>query len=82
MSELSSERRNHEYWSGLTFPSPGDFLNPGIEPASPALQVDSLLLRHQRNPRVIYREIQKRQADSVTGDTMPTGTSFQRLLFN
>ena len=60
----------------------GNLLNPGIEPASPALQVDSLLLRHQRNPRVIYREIQKRQADSVTGDTMPTGTSFQRLLFN
>ena len=26
-----------EYWSGLPFPSPGDFLNPGIKPASPAL---------------------------------------------
>ena len=26
-----------EYWSGLPFPSPGDFPNPGIEPASPAL---------------------------------------------
>ena len=29
-----------EYWSGLPFPSPGDLLNPGIEPrslASPAL---------------------------------------------
>ena len=26
-----------EYWSGLPFPSPGDFLNPGIEPRSPAL---------------------------------------------
>ena len=24
-------------WSGLSFPSPGDFLDPGIEPASPAL---------------------------------------------
>ena len=24
------------------FPSPGDFLNPGIEPRSPALQMDSL----------------------------------------
>ena len=21
-----------EYWSGLPFPSPGDLLNPGIEP--------------------------------------------------
>ena len=31
-----------EYWSGLPFPSPGDLPNPGIEPRSPALQVDSL----------------------------------------
>ena len=26
-----------KYWSGLLFPSPGDLLDPGIEPASPAL---------------------------------------------
>ena len=26
-----------EYWSGLTFPSPGDLPDPGIEPASLAL---------------------------------------------
>ena len=32
-----------EYWSGLPFPSPGDLPDPGIEPASPASQVDSLL---------------------------------------
>ena len=31
-----------EYWSGLPFPSPGDFPDPGIEPGSPALQVDVL----------------------------------------
>ena len=30
------------YWSGLPFPSPGDLLNPGIEPRSPALQADAL----------------------------------------
>ena len=30
------------YWSGLPFPSPGDLLNPGIEPGSPALQADVL----------------------------------------
>ena len=29
-------------WRGLPFPSPGDLPNPGIEPESPALQVDSL----------------------------------------
>ena len=31
-----------EYWRGLTFPSPGDRPNPGIELRSPALQANSL----------------------------------------
>ena len=31
-----------EYWSGLPFPFPGDLLDPGIEPGSPALQADTL----------------------------------------
>ena len=31
-----------EYWSGLPFPSPGDFPDPGIEPGSPALGADAL----------------------------------------
>ena len=26
-----------EYWSGFLFPSPGDLLDPGIEPVFPAL---------------------------------------------
>ena len=30
-----------EYWSGQPYPSPGGPPNPGIEPRSPALQVDS-----------------------------------------
>ena len=35
-----------DYWSGLPFPSPEDLPNPGIEPMSPAWQVDSLPLSH------------------------------------
>ena len=31
-----------EYWSGLSFLSPGYLPDPGIEPGSPALQADSL----------------------------------------
>ena len=31
---LSMEFSRQEYWSGLLFPIPGDFLNPGIEPVS------------------------------------------------
>ena len=36
-----------EYWSGLSFPSPGDLPNPGIEPMSPASRADSLPLSYQ-----------------------------------
>ena len=32
------------------FPSPGDLLDPGIEPMSPAWQADSLPLSHQGSP--------------------------------
>ena len=31
-----------EYWNGLSFPSPGNLPDPGIEPKSPALQADAL----------------------------------------
>ena len=33
---LSMEFSRQEYWSGLSFPSPGDLPDPGIKPASPA----------------------------------------------
>ena len=36
-----------EYCSGLPFPSPGDLPDPGLRPASPALQADSLLSEPQ-----------------------------------
>ena len=39
---LSMEFSRQEYWSGLPFPSAGDFPNPGIKPGSPALEVYSL----------------------------------------
>jgi len=39
---LSMGFSREEYWSGLPFPSPGDFPDPGIEPGSLALQADSL----------------------------------------
>ena len=33
-----------EYWSGFPFPSPENYLHPGIESSSPAWQVDYLSL--------------------------------------
>ena len=41
---LSMEFSRQECWSGLPFPIPGYLPDPGIEPASSALQVDSLPL--------------------------------------
>ena len=43
---LSTGSPRQANWSGLPFPSPGDLLDSGIEPASPALQVDSSPLSH------------------------------------
>ena len=42
-----------EYWSGLPCPPPGDLPDPGTQPASPAspaLQMDSLLQSHRGSP--------------------------------
>ena len=44
-----------EYWSGLPFPSLGDLPNPGIEPRSPSLQVDSLPPEPRRKIRKVLR---------------------------
>ena len=38
---LSMRFSMQEYWSGLPFPSPGDFPDPGIKPRSRALQPDA-----------------------------------------
>ena len=38
-----------EYWSGWPIASLADFLDPGIELGSPALQADSLLYQVQFN---------------------------------
>ena len=38
----SMEFSSQEYWSGFPFPSPGDLLDPGIEPRSPTLQAEAL----------------------------------------
>ena len=43
---LSTGFPRQEYRSGLSFPSPRDLPDPEIEPTSPALQVDSVLLSH------------------------------------
>ena len=46
----SMEFSRPEYWSGWLFPSSGDRPNPGNEPRSPTLQVDSLSAEPQGKP--------------------------------
>ena len=47
LASLSMGFPRQEYWSGLPSSSPGDHPDPGIQPFSPELQADSLLLSHQ-----------------------------------
>ena len=51
---LSMEFSRQEYWSGLSFPTPGDLPNPGTEQGSPALQMDSYQLSYQESPYSNY----------------------------
>ena len=57
---LSMGFSRQEYWSGLPFPSPGDLPDPGIEPASPALQADSLLSEPPGKPISLALESTKK----------------------
>jgi len=52
LTPLSMEFSRQEYWSGLLVPSPGNLLNSGIQPGSPAgkLQVNSLLSESTEKP--------------------------------
>ena len=45
-TSLSMGLSRQEYYRGLPFPPPGNLPDPGIKPASPALQADSLSLSH------------------------------------
>ena len=50
---LSTEFPRQEYWSGLSFPPPGDLPDSGTEPMlleSPTLHVNSLPLSHLGSP--------------------------------
>ena len=52
---LSMGFLRQEYQSGLSFPSPGDLPDPGMEPVSPALQVDSLPAKLSGKPLSVLR---------------------------
>ena len=51
---LSLGFSRQECWSGLSFPSPGDLPDPGIEAGSPALQADALPSEAPGNCQVLF----------------------------
>ena len=65
-----------ESWSGLPCPSPGDLPNPGIEPKSPALQVNSLLL----NPAAAAKSLQSCPTLCDPIDGSPPGSPVPGIL--
>ena len=45
-----------EYWSGVPFPSPGDFPDPGVEPRSPVLQAGDLPTELRGKPDELHSQ--------------------------
>ena len=63
-----------QYWSGLPFPPPGDLPKPGIEPRTPALQVDAL----PSQPRFFYKHSSKGfQCKQSNGQMLPRSRSVE-----
>ena len=52
-ASLSMGFSRQEYWSGLPFPPPGDLLDAGIEPTSPALTGEFFITVPPKKP---YRQ--------------------------
>ena len=70
-----------EYWSGLPFPSPGDFSNPGIEPVSPVLQADALFSHINTLLKLNIQETKIMASGPITswqidGETVETVAAF------
>ena len=49
---LSMEFSRQEYWSRLSFPSPGDLPDPGTEPGSLVLELDALISEPPKKPNL------------------------------
>ena len=51
---LSMGFSRQEYWSGLSFPPPGDLPDPGIKPTSPALAGGFFITEPPGKPSHMY----------------------------
>ena len=53
---LSMGFSRQDYWSGLSFRSPGDLPDPGIEPGSPTLEADALTSEPPGKPLGLFHK--------------------------
>ena len=67
-SPLSMRFSRQEYWSALSFPSPGDLPISKTKPGSPALQVDSLPFEPPRKKKQVYTYIVRFHWDPKYGE--------------
>ena len=73
---LSMGFSRQEYWSGLSFPSPGDRPNPGIKPRSPELQADSLVAQTVKHlPTIRETRVRSLSQEDPLEKEMATHTS-------
>ena len=72
-ASLSMVFSRQRYWSGLPFPSPGDLLDPRIEPWSPTLQADALPSEPPGEPWSVGTEA-KKVADNMEIETSLSNT--------
>ena len=70
-ASLSMEFSRQEYWSGQPFLCPGNLLNPGIKPGSPALQADSLSSEPPGKPYSLTQASSKLSRITLSGFYQP-----------
>ena len=73
------EFSRQEYWSGLPFPSPGDFPDPGIEPESPGLQADCSPYEPSGEPNRYWRYLIKFNCPSSLKKYMNSWIKYSHL---
>ena len=81
---LSRGFLRQEYWNGLAISSPGDFSDPGIEPASPALASGLFTLSHLGSPQLMFATAAKSLQSCLTlcdpTDGSPPGSPVPGIL--
>ena len=79
---LSMEFSWQGYWNGLPFPSEGDLPEPGIELASPELQVHSFTAEPSRKPNKYTMTWKKKKEKKKLRLSLVRGTQYLSSLYS